>query len=412
MPFEFSMARRVIFGAGAITSAGDAARDLGRRALVVTGRSTDRARPLLRGLADRGVAVTTVQIHGEPDVAAVERGRDLCRAEACDVVIGFGGGSAIDAAKAVAALAANAGAPLDYLEVVGRGLPLERPALPCIAIPTTAGTGSETTRNAVIGAAVGDERAVASGSRERSGNHGVPASGRAGRARHVKVSLRHASLLPRVAIVDPDLTLELPPALTATTGLDAMTQLIEAYVSIRATPMTDAGCIAGMSRGAAALPAAFRNGQDRQARHDMALASFWSGVALANAGLGAVHGFAGPIGGAFPAPHGAVCAALLPHAIEVNLSALRSREPDSPAIARYEQVARLLTGKPTAAAGDAARWAAQMAADLEIPTLSRYGVTREDVETLVDHAARASSMKANPIVLTRDELCELLERAL
>ena len=381
MAFEFSAAGRLIFGARAVAQAGAAARALGSQAFVVTGRSPDRAAALIESLAAAGVSVVTFQMAGEPDVPAVERGRAECVQAGCDLVIGFGGGSAIDAAKAIGALAANSGDPLDYLEVVGHGRQLTAPALPCIAIPTTAGTGSETTRNAVLGA-----------------------SG-------IKVSLRHASLLPRVAIVDPDLSAGLPASLTATTGLDALTQLIEAYVSSRANPMTDALCSAGIPLAASALPAAVRDGSDRRARADMSLASFWSGAALANAGLGAVHGFAGPIGGRYAAPHGAICAALLPHVIEVNLSALRARAAGSAAIGRFDDFGRAQAGRPAAGADHAAGWTREITATLEIRGSRTSAWPRRDVPALIDQTARASGTKANRSA-HRGRTEEILERAL
>jgi alcohol dehydrogenase class IV len=294
----------------------------------------------------------------------------------------LGGGSVLDAAKALAALLTNPGDPLDYLEVIGLGRPLAIAAAPCIAIPTTAGTGSEVTRNAVLG----------------SPEH------------RVKASLRSASMLPRLAVVDPELTYELPRAITASTGLDALTQLIEPYVSVRANPMTDQFCVEGMRRASTALPRAWENGGDRQARCDMAWASLLGGMALANAALGAVHGFAAPLGGMFPAPHGAVCAALLPHAMAVNIGALRARSPEK--LGRYDEVARVLTGKPHATASDGAAWIAALCRKLEIPPLRNYGVTQSDLPVLVGKAAQANSMKGNPIVLTEVELREIISRAL
>jgi alcohol dehydrogenase class IV len=227
----------------------------------------------------------------------------------------------------------------------------------------------------------------------------------------VKASLRSAGMLPRMAVVDPELTLGLPRAVTASTGLDALAQLIEPYVSVRANPMTDLFCVEGMRAAARALPRAWENGVDREARSAMSWASLLGGLALANAGLGAVHGFAAPVGGMFPAPHGAVCAALLPHAVEINLEALRAREPRSAALHRYEAVARLLTGEPHAVAEDAVRWLGELTRRLEIPPLGAYGVGEADIPELVSKAARASSMKGNPIALTAEEMTAILERA-
>jgi alcohol dehydrogenase class IV len=228
----------------------------------------------------------------------------------------------------------------------------------------------------------------------------------------VKVSLRSAYLLPRLALVDPELTHSLPPAITATTGLDALTQLIEPYVSSRANPLTDALCVEGIRRAARSLQRAVEAGHDAAAREDMALASLYGGLALANAGLGAVHGFAGPIGGMFPAPHGAVCAALLPHVMAANLDALHRRAPRNIALQRYEHIARLLTGRLHATAADGVEWVRRLVATLGVPALRAYGISRDDSATLVDAAAKASSMKANPLSLNTEELTAILSNAI
>ena len=382
--FEFATATRIVFGAGTLREVAPAAAALGRRALVVTGASPGRAAPLVGALQAAGVATILFPVSGEPTVELVSRGTEFARAERCDMVISMGGGSAIDAGKALAAMLGNPGEPLDYLEVVGRGQPLREASVPYIAIPTTAGTGSEVTRNAVLG----------------SPGHGV------------KASLRSAGMLARLAVVDPELTLGLPRPATASTGLDALTQLIEPYVSSRANAMTDMFCAEGIRRIAGALPRAWENGADRQARSDMSWASLLGGLSLANAGLGAVHGFAAPIGGMFPAPHGAVCAAVLPHAMAVNVEALRRRAPESEALRRYEEIARLATGRPQAAIEDGLRWVAALCRRLEIPPLRAYGVGAPQVPPLVEKAAQASSMKANPIVLTAEELTRILELAI
>lgn len=383
MPFEFAAAARIVFGEGAIREVAPAAAALGRRALVVTGASQNRAAALIAALEAAGVSSAPFAVAGEPSIETVRQGARFARGERCDLVVAMGGGSALDAGKALAALLTNTGDPLDYLEVVGRGQPLEHAPAASIAVPTTAGTGSEVTRNAVLA----------------SPEH------------RVKASLRSASMLPRLAAVDPELTWELPPAVTASTGLDALTQLIEPYVSTRANAMTDLFCVEGMRCAAAALPRAYADGTDRAARRDMAWASLLGGLSLANAGLGAVHGFAAPVGGMWTAPHGAVCAAVLPHAMEVNVRALRQRAPDSDALRRYGEVARLLTGNPQAGAEDAVQWTAEICRRLEIPPLRTYGVRPEDFAVLVEKAAKASSMKANPIVLTPEELTEIIARA-
>jgi alcohol dehydrogenase class IV len=228
----------------------------------------------------------------------------------------------------------------------------------------------------------------------------------------VKVSLRSALMLPRIAVVDPELTYDLPPAITASTGLDALTQVIEPYVSCRANPMTDALCIEGMKRGARALRSAFRNDGNRTAREEMCAVSLFGGLALANAGLGAVHGFAGVIGGMFNAAHGAICAALLPHVMKANIRALRERQADCEALRRYDDVGVFLTGEATATADDGVKWVRQLVRDLKVPGLGKYGLQTRDADEVIEKAAKASSMKANPIVLTTEELRGALEGAI
>lgn len=373
MPFEFATAGRILFGAGVSREISDAAGRMGKRPLVVTGASPERA---------TGLTGIRFRVTGEPTVEMIRSAAAHARHEGCDMVVAIGGGSAIDAGKALAAMLANPGDLLDYLEVVGRGQPLPNPSVPMIAVPTTAGTGSEVTRNAVLG----------------SPEH------------RVKASLRSPHMLPRLAVVDPELTV--PPPLTASTGLDALTQLIEPYVSIRANAMTDLFCVEGIRLAARALPEAWQNGADREARAAMSWASLLGGMALANAGLGAVHGFAAPLGGMFSAPHGAICAALLPHVMAANVDALRRRTPDGAALRRYSEVASLLTGLSNASAYDGVRWVAELCRRLETPPLRAYGIAEKDLEAVVDRAEQASSMKANPIRLEKPELLEIAARAL
>lgn len=384
MRFEFATARRIIFGPGALQQIGALAAEMGRRALVTVGRDPARAEPLIRLLAQAGVEAIPFKVIGEPTTDLAAAGARLATETGVQLVIGYGGGSAMDTAKAIAALVTNGGAPLDYLEVVGRGQALIRPALPMIAIPTTAGAGAEVTRNAVL---LSPEHAV-------------------------KASLRSPTMLPRLALVDPELTYSLPPHVTASTGLDALTQLIEPFTSGRANPMTDAFCREGMTRAARSLRRAFEHGEDTAAREDMALASLLGGLALANSGLGVAHGFAGPVGGMFDAPHGAVCAALLPNVMSINFRALTQRQPDSPALSRYAEVARIVTDSPAGRAEDGVRWVETLAHDLGIPGLGAYGISHEHVPELVRKAAAASSTKANPVVLTPEELTEILVAAL
>jgi alcohol dehydrogenase class IV len=384
MRFEFAAATRIVFGPGTLADIGRIAAEFGQRPLVVTGRNPARAQHLIDLLSSAQLTSSCFSIPGEPTIDDITRGVAHARSSGCDFVIGFGGGSALDASKAIAALLTNEGNLVEYLEVIGRAQPLAHPSAACIAIPTTAGTGSEVTRNAVLSSP----------------------------AHRIKVSLRSPHMLPRVALVDPELTYELPSALTATTGLDALTQLIEPYVSSRANPLTDALCVEGIRRAARSLRAAVENGRDTAARTDMALASLFGGLALANSGLGAVHGFAAPIGGMFPAPHGAICAALLPHVIETNLNALRARAPSHYSIRRYAELGRLLTGANNATADDGIRWIRELVAALHIPSLGSYGIKAVDIPAIVKAAMNASSMKANPLPLTNRELTSILEHGL
>ncbi len=379
MRFEFATATRIIFGEGTAATLPELARTFGSRPLVVTGSSTDRAAGLISALS-----AETFTVAGEPTVDFVREGARRVRDAACDIVISVGGGSAIDTGKAIASVATNGGEPLEFLEVVGKGRTIAVPSLPFIAVPTTAGTGSEVTRNAVLG----------------SPGHGV------------KASLRSPLMLPRVALVDPELTYGLSPTVTASTGIDALTQLIEPYVSARANPLTDAVCVEGIGRIARGLRRAYHDGADVDARRDMVLASLFGGLALANAGLGVVHGFAAPLGGGWKAPHGALCAAVLPHGMAANVAALRARAPQHPALDRYTAIARLLTGRNEARAEDGIDWVRALCVELKIPPLHTWGVTEVDLPSVVEKAARASSMQANPLALTREELLAVVASAL
>lgn len=383
MPFEFATAQRILFGAGSLKEIGPLAASLGRKPLVVTGASPDRAGRLLALLREAGLPAAVFSAAGEPSVNTVRTALAQADAEGTDLVIGFGGGSAMDTAKAVAALLANGGDPLEYLEVVGQGRPLVKPSVPLVAIPTTAGTGSEATRNAVLA----------------SPEH------------KVKVSLRSPLMLPRVALVDPELTYGLPPEITASTGLDALTQLVEPFLCNRPNPLVDGLCRDGIPRVSRSLRRACLDGYDTAAREDLSLASLEGGMALANARLGAVHGLAASLGGMFPAPHGATCARLLPRVLEVNHRALREREPGSDTQRRMDSLGRLLTGQAPSAA-KAIAWVDGLCRDLRIPPLRSYGVTAADIPALVDRARVASSMQGNPVALTPAELSEILEKAL
>jgi len=350
----------------------------------VQGGNPARTQPLLSAVEEAKIGFSSFEIRSEPAIEDIVQGVRKAREAKCDLIIGFGGGSVIDSAKAIAALTTNPGEVVDYLETIGSGKPLTSAGLPCIAVPTTAGTGAEVTRNAVL----------------------------ASRQKKVKASLRSPYLLPCVALVDPEVTYCLPPSLTASTGLDALTQLIEPFVSVRANPLTDALCVEGIHRAARSLQKACQEGNDPDARQNMALASLFGGLALANSGLGAVHGFAAPIGGMFPAPHGAVCAALLPYVMEVNIRALRGRAAHSDSLIRYAKIAIIVTGSEKADVRDGIKWVRDLFHTLKVPRLQAFGIKVTDVALLVEQAAKASSMKANPIVLTHEELTETLTRAI
>jgi alcohol dehydrogenase class IV len=375
--FEFAAPTQVVFGRGAIDRLGELTDGLGRRVLLVGGRTPHRVARAREALDGHDRTVTTWSVPAEPEIDAVQLAIDRARADGIDHVIGIGGGSVLDAAKAIAGMVPQPGALMDYLEVVGGAAPLATPSLPYVAIPTTAGTGSEVTRNAVL----------------------------ASPAHRVKVSLRSPFLFPRLAIVDPELTWDLPRELTAHTGLDALTQLIEPYLSARANPITDAICADALPRAAAALRPAVHDPRNHEAREQMALAATLSGIALTSAGLGAVHGFAAVVGGMFPAPHGAVCAALLPHVLGGNLRAMI--EAGRP-LRRFDELARLLTGRATAEATDAVAWTRALTADLAVAPLRAYGVDANHADAIVRKASQASSMKANPIVLSDDQLRAIL----
>ena len=384
MRFEFATACRVVFGPGTSAEVASLAAEMGRHPLVVTGRNTDRAAPLINALEKRGMDITRFQVTEEPTIdtalSVIQKARQTER----DLVIGIGGGSVIDVGKVAAALITNNGQLMDYLEIIGDAQPLKCAAAPYIAIPTTAGTGSEVTRNAVLG----------------SPKHGV------------KVSMRSAFMLPHLAVVDPELTISMPPSITASSGLDALTQLMEAFVSSDSNAMTDGICREGLRRAAESLQCVYQNGNDRKARENMCLASLFSGFVLANAKLGAVHGIAGPLGGMVSGAHGAICAGLLPAVMEMNIRALREREMDSPALERYTELARILTQRWNATAEDGIVWVKNLCQILQVESLAHLGLNKADFAEVVSKSKTSSSMQGNPIRLTEAELLEILNQAL
>jgi alcohol dehydrogenase class IV len=375
--FDLAAPGRIVFGEGVIDQVGPVLAALpAKRILLVTGRSSRRS-DAIRAKVD--VEAVLYAIPSEPTLDMVSEGRALATSEKCDAVVALGGGSAIDAGKAIAALAGNDGDILEYMEIVGKAKPLPRPGLPCIAIPTTAGTGAEVTKNSVL----------------------------ASPEVKVKASLRSPYLLPIAALVDPSLLDGMPGTILAATGLDALSHLVESFVSIRANAFTVALAKEGMARIARSLRPAFQFDLSAERREDLAVASLFGGLCLANSGLGAVHGFAAPLGGMWKAPHGAVCAALLPAVMAANVAALEKRAPQSPGLARYRELNDIL-----ASSGDAAQWVGDLTAALKIPKLSAMGVRPDDVPLLVEKAKAASSMRGNPIALTDGELTAIVLESL
>ncbi|MFW6289921.1 MAG: iron-containing alcohol dehydrogenase [Mariniphaga sp.] len=380
LSFEFATATKIVFGEGKAKSLPQLLNGFGRRVLLVSGKNSSRHDYLVQALQRENFEVFRYVVASEPTTQHVSDGAGLAREKECTAIVGLGGGSAVDAAKAIAALAPNKGNLLDYLEVIGEGKPLEKKPLPFIAVPTTAGTGAEVTKNAVI----------------LSPEH------------KVKVSLRSDLMFPRVAVIDPELTLSMPPELTAATGMDALTHLLETFVSKQSNPFIDLLCREGMHRIASSLETAYEDGSNRIARADMAFAAMLGGIALANVKLGAVHGFAGPMGGMFPVPHGAVCAALLPAVMKINYKAVE-RERLQASIEKYNELGRVLTGNTKAVAADGIVWVERMLKKLQMPRLSSYGLEASSFSILAEKAKNASSMKGNPVVLSDKELYEVLE---
>jgi alcohol dehydrogenase class IV len=381
--FEFATATRILFGSGRLKDLGAISPGFGQRCFLVRGSRAGPSAGLITLLMEFGVEVMSFSISGEPNVNIVEDGLLLARQHRADFVIGIGGGSVLDAGKAISILLTNEGSIYDYLEVIGQGKPFTRPAVPYIAIPTTAGTGTEVTRNAVIG----------------SPEH------------RVKVSLRSPYMLPRLALIDPLLTSELPPAIIASSGLDALTQLIEPYTSNAPNPLTDAICKEGISRIAKSFWASYETGEP-DARADMSIAALFSGLALANARLGAVHGFAGVLGGLLQAPHGAICARLLPVVMRMNIQKLMEENYQPDCLHRYDEVAQILVGDHRARALDGVKWVEETCSAMKIPGLGNYGLIEQFLPDVIEKSAKASSMRGNIVPLTSQDMWKVLAAAL
>jgi alcohol dehydrogenase class IV len=338
MKFEFMTASRIIVEQGGLKQLGKLAKSFGQRVLLVGRLASDDTKKAIEYLNNEGCIVTPINVKGEPSVDSINEILAVSRENQCEVVVAIGGGSVLDSGKTIAALMTNTNDIMDYLEVIGNGVPVSKKSLPFIAVPTTSGTGAEATKNATI----------------LSAEH------------KVKVSIRSPYMLPDVVLLDPQLTVSVPKDVTASTGLDALTQVLEPYVSKMANPITDAFAKEGLTRAARSLKKAYDQGDDIDAREDMAIASLFGGISLANAKLGAVHGFAGVLGGMFPIPHGVVCARLLPFVTRKNIEVLNARDPQNPAVKRYEDVAKILTGDPNAKAMDGVAWLEDLCKHLDV----------------------------------------------
>ena len=381
--FNFSTSHNIIFGAGKITELSKVIETYGNKVLIVRTPLENNISKVINIIEKAKKDWISYTVVNEPTIEIIDDVVKSAREFDTALVIAVGGGSVIDTGKAVSALLTNPGQLIDYLEVVGKGLPLKKRSVPLIAIPTTAGTGSETTRNAVI--EVTEKR--------------------------VKVSLRGIFIQPEVALIDPEFTLSVPPQVTAYSGMDAFIQVIEPYVSLKANRMTDIFCREGIKSAASSLLKAYSDGNDLSARINMSWVSLLGGICLANSGLGAVHGFAGSIGGMFHIPHGAICASLLPAVMEVNIRALKKRDPDSISIDRYQEIFQLVTGNPIICVQDGLNWFGDFHAKLQIPSLKKLGILKINFSEIIRQSKVASSMKTNPVVLNDEELNEILEKA-
>lgn len=381
MKFELNLPQRVIFETGSRSQIKNYIKTFGNRALVIHSKSHPLIPEIIQELKGADLDIVSLEVSGEPSINTISEIFSQILNLNFDCVIGIGGGSVIDTAKAVSALIENPGPITDYLEVVGHNLPLTNPPVPYIAVPTTAGTGSEVTKNAVLNVV----------------------------EMKMKVSLRSIMMIPRMAIIDPELTYSMPPEVTASTGMDAIIQLIEPFISIKANPFTDAICREGLKTAAKSIRNAFFDPLKQESRIGMSYASLSGGIALANSGLGAVHGFAGVIGGMYPAPHGKICAALLAGVIQVNINALAERQPENPIREKFRELAVILMSQMGAKESDLVEWVRAICVELGIRSLSSLGIKSREFSVICEKATVSSSMKGNPIILTQDELHEILE---
>lgn len=392
-PFSISGLPRIVFGEGSLNQVPALLQQFGKRVLIVTGGRSFRASLHWQGLVDalkgRGLSWEDMTVAQEPSPGLVDQAVRVYRHAGIEAVLGIGGGSVLDAAKAIAGLLPHGNSVMDYLEGVGPGLPYLGPSLPFIAVPTTAGTGSEATKNAVLSM------------------HGPDG---------FKKSFRHDLLVAKYAVVDPALLATCPPDLIAANGMDALTQLLESFVSTRANPFADALALSGLGYVRDGLLDWYEGGETAaEGRAGMAYAALLSGITLAQVGLGSVHGLAAPLGAFFPVPHGVACGATVAAATEANIRALEERQPASPALAKYAQIGRLLRGKVHMDDAGARVFLVQIlnewTARMRVPPLSAYGIREADLDVIVANC-RGSSMKTNPIDLADEEVRAILRRCL
>ncbi|WP_456295834.1 iron-containing alcohol dehydrogenase [Vibrio sp. AK197] len=377
--FDFMTATRVIFGQDALLSSLSVINQYGYSALLVTDKHNQEGNAVGDYLHNQHFRYQHLVVSGEPYITMVEEAAVEARKFGPDMVIAMGGGSALDMGKALAAVIPNKGNVYDYVEVVGRKVPLKSKPLPFIAIPTTAGTGSEVTHKAVL----------------KSGQD------------RIKVSLRSSDMLADVAIVDPTLTYGMPKELSARGAMTAFTHLMEAYVCSQPNPLTDMICEEGLRRlSRSIIPSCLRD--EPQGREDLAVASMLGGMASTNAYLGAAHGLAASLAGKMTAPHSVITARLAPYVMEENIK-VAQLEGKLEVLKRYRTMARILTNHNDAHMSDGIAWVKMILEQLRIPALSQFGVCRTSFEQVVDGAMKSVSIKGNPLPLTKARLTFILD---
>ncbi|MDC5821406.1 iron-containing alcohol dehydrogenase [Vibrio europaeus] len=378
--FQFMTSTRIIFGEGALQSSLSVINQYGYSVLLVTGKNTDRASAILHYIKQQNMRYQHVAISGEPNITMIEETALVGRKFKPDMVIAIGGGSVLDMGKALAAVIPNQGDVYDYVEVVGRNVPLKSTPIPFIAIPTTASTGSEVTRNAVL----------------RSGQD------------QVKVSLRSPDMLADVAIIDPTLTYGTDKLTSGRGAMDAFTHLMEAYVCGDPNPLTDMICEEGLRRlSQSILPACLQD--DYKARANLSFAAMLGGMAITNAKLGAAHGLASALGGKLDAPHSVITGRLAPFVMTENIKAAKQAGRGD-VLYRYSKVAQILTGRVNACRDDAILWVNMMLEKLALPKLDSFGICTTSFEEVADDALKSVAIKGNPLPLTKERLTYILRQ--